>query len=450
MTYASGGASITGGPLQVGQTITVYGTLLNASGGVTTNCPDRITNATSIVVGGATPGPTSGPVAPPTGSAHVGTVVGHATLGAVSGSAAAAAINYIFAPSQSDSDQWRASGVKTIAYVDAAFQNGPPDYAPWRTSDESTYLHTCGGSRATLAYSGLTSYFMDMGSSSYQSLVHSTIAAQASHFDAFMMDEALGSAMEYSSSINPPCSTWVNFNYNDPATAASAKLASLLSNAFGGQSTFLNGLGLAPDDGTPYAAMQNTLNDANVVGGVYEYCFLGQTDHQVANKRTDTGWQSVLASYVDTTRRGRAFWCLAYGSGDGNTDTGRDQRLYAYASFLLGYDGRSLLQETFSESHGMPVYPETKLVPSSPIDAAGANPRRFSSCSIGGTSIGACAVFVNSSSTRTASVPSGYGASLRLVGGSVFEGGSLAGSAVPSSIGPAEAVILLPSGVLPS
>ncbi len=446
-TFVAGGATIAGGPLTAGQTVTVYGTLLDARGdAISSGCPDRVIDVTDVVVG-------TGAVQPPApggGGPHVPTVVGHAAFGAVSPATVAAAVDYVFAATPDDADRWHASGIKTIGYADAAVQYGPPDVALWRTSDESTYLHACSGARATLSYGSLTGWFMDLGSPAYQQLVRATIADEARHFDAFLIDDTLAAAMEYAGNVNPPCDTWVGFNYSDPATAASGKLAALLGTAFSGTSTYLNALGLAPDDGTPWSAIQAALGDPTVVGGAYEFCFLGQTDHQVANKRTDGGWQSALASYVDTVRRGRTFWCIALTGADGNSDAGRDQRLYAYASFLLAFDGRAMLQETFGESNGLPVYPETTLVPSNPLDAAGSNPRRFGSCAIAGTPIGACAAFVNPSSSASATVPTGYGAALRLVGGSALEGGSLASGGVPSSIGPAEAVVLVQNGALPA
>ncbi len=452
--FAPGGAAITGGPLQAGQTVTVYGTLRDQHGNaVPTGCPDRIDGVTAIVVGGASaspPPPGATPPPPATGGAHVPTVVEHPPLDGVPAVQAAAAIDYVFAPTDADADHWRAAGIKTIGYVDAAVQYDPPDYSPFLTGDESTYLHACGGSRARFSAGGLGGSFMDLGAPSYQALVGAAVSQRAPHDDAFLFDDALSAAMLYGSSVSPPCDTWVGFDYRNSAAVASAKLAALLSAAFAGTTTFLNGLGLAPDDGTPWAAMQATLQDPTVAGGMYEFCYLGQTDHTVANKRTEIGWQSVLASQVDAAQRGRKFWCLALTGDDGDSDAGRDQRLYAYASFLLGFDGQALFEETFAESHGLPVYPETSLVPSDPQDPAGSNPRRFGSCAVGGQGIGPCAVFVNPSASHGASVPAGYGAAIQLVGGSVFEGGSLASTGVPATLGPAEAVILTQAGVLPS
>jgi len=435
--------------LQPGQTVTVYGTPLDQSGNPTSGCPDRITNVTNVTVGGAAP-----PTAPPSGvtgtRAHVPTGVESITLSGFNPSRIASSVDYVFAAQQGDADRWRAAGVKAIGYIDIGVQYDPPDFAPLRTGDESTYLHTCGGARARFTYGALGASFMDEGSPSYQSLVHNLVAGMAPHYDGFFLDDPLADAMEYAPNLSPPCDTWVNFSYHNPATLASSKLASLLGNAFGGTSTYLNGLGFAPDDGTAWSVIQNALNDPSVAGGAYEFCFLGQTDHQLDNKRTDEGWTSTMASYVDTSNRGKAFWCFSFGNNDGSSDAGRDQRLYAYASYLLGYDGRAIFQEKFGESNGMPVYPETTFVPSSPIDPVGSNPRRFGSCAINNAAIGACAAFVNPSATHGASVPSGYGAALQLVGGSILEGGSLASTSAPGSIGPAEAVILVQSGRIPT
>lgn len=446
-TFAPGGAAITGGPLQSGQTVTVYGTLLDARGNtISSGCPDRMINVTDVVAGSAA-------VQPPTNGSrvsHVPTVIENRAFGAVAPATVAAAVDYIFGPPPGDADRWHAAGIKAIGYIDAAVQYGPPDYSPWLTSDDSTFLHACDGARASYTYGSLTGWFMDLGSPAYQQLVGATITAQSHRFDAFMLDDALAAAMQYADNLRPPCDTWVGFDYRNPGSRARAKLTSMLGAVFGGTSTYLNGLGNAPGDGNAWSVIQDALGEPSVAGGVYEFCFLGNTDHQVGNKRTDGGWQSVMASYVDTVQRGRTFWCIPLANVGGNSDAGRDQRLYAYASFLLAFDGRAMLQETFGESNGMPVYPETRLVPSNPLDPAGSNPRRFGSCTVGGSPIGPCAAFVNPSSSRSASVPGGYGAALQLVGGSVFEGGSLASGGVPSSIGPAEAVVLVQSGALPA
>jgi hypothetical protein len=453
-TYVAGGATITGGPLTAGQTVTVYGTLLDAKGNsMSSGCPDRVTGVTDVVVGTGAPPALPPPTAPPASGGrvpHIPTVIGDRTSGSVSPATVAAAVDYVFGGTSASSDRWRASGVKTIAYADPIVQYGPPDYAPWLNSDESTYLRACNGGRSTVSYQSFTGWFMDPASPAYQRIVGKTITADAPHFDAFMIDDALSNAIDYGWSVVPPCDTWVGFNYSNPATVANAKLASMLGTAFAGTSTYLNGLGLAPGDGNPWWAMQGALTDPTVAGGTYEFCFLGDTDHRLQNKRIDSGWQSIMASYVDTVKRGRTFWCIALTGADGNSDVGRDQRLYTYASFLLAFDGHAMLQETFGESNGLPVYPETRLVPSDPLDAPGSNPRRFGSCAIAGAPIGACASFVNPSASRSASVPGGYGAVLRLVGGSVFEGGSLASDAVPATIGPAEGVVLVQGGALPA
>ena len=107
---------------------------------------------------------------------------------------------------------------------------------------------------------------------------------------------------------------------------------------------------------------------------------------------------------------------------------------------------RFLTEGTWKETHGLPVCPETQLVPVQPLDPPGSNPRRFAACYLAGRAVGPCAALVNPSSTATVAVPRGLGKHLMVLhGGSVFEGGLVTlDGAVPARLGPAEAVILLP------
>ena len=131
--------------------------------------------------------------------------------------------------------------------------------------------------------------------------------------------------------------------------------------------------------------------------------------------------------------------------------------MYTYASFLLAYEPQfSVLQEALrSAPSGVPVYPETRLVPLEPQASAhqdigdlrrgGTYVREFAQCYIARVAAGPCAAVVNPSSTASAAFPlHGYRAALALRGGSIADGGTVAFSAaVPASLGPASAAIVV-------
>jgi hypothetical protein len=388
------------------------------------------------------------PVAAQAVPTHVPTVVENLTARpSVPLAAIARFVTWAYVVSPGDTDTLRAAGIKTIYYTDPNLQYvDDPGGAPWIKGPR---YNGRDGKDAVMTYMAarLTGYFMAVGDPAYIALVRKTLAPLAAHYDAFFYDDALAAALTYNGPVtNPPTKTWVAFDYRNPAMQALADARALLSEGYRGTKVFQNSLSLAPNDGTTWKAAQAMNLLPNVIGGVDELAFAGDTDHTLAHKAVESRWRSTLAAYVDTVRNKRIFWCLAESQTDGDSAAGRDERLYVYASYLLGYDGKALLQGTWKESHHLPVYPETCVVPERPLDPPGTNPRRFAACYLAGRPVGPCAILVNPSATQTIAIAGGLGKhTLVLKGGSVFEGGQVRlDGPVPAQLGPAEAIILLP------
>ena len=116
-----------------------------------------------------------------------------------------------------------------------------------------------------------------------------------------------------------------------------------------------------------------------------------------------------------------------------------------------------MLWEYFTTPSGLHVFPETKLVPTSPLSSpssvsslqtGGVYVREYAACYIGGSSIGHCAAVVNSSSSSSYNMPSlsqSYSHTMALSGYGIIDGGSVSasGPAPPSSLPPNTGVVLI-------
>jgi hypothetical protein len=187
-------------------------------------------------------------------------------------------VTWDYVVGESETDAIRAAGIKTIYYTDPNLQYvDDPGGSPWISGPR---YKGCDGQDAVMTYSTakLTGFFMAVGDPAYAAMVRATLAPLASHYDAFFYDDALAGAMTYNGPVaDPPCATWVKFRYTNPATQALADARALLSTAYAGMKVFQNSLSLAPNDARPWRAAQAANLLPNVIGGVDELCFAGDT-----------------------------------------------------------------------------------------------------------------------------------------------------------------------------
>jgi hypothetical protein len=363
----------------------------------------------------------------------------------------AAQVTWAFADQSIAADARRA-GIHTIAYLDPSIQYDPKrDTSPLASDDESTYLRACDGGRARVRLGDLDGYFMNQGAPSFRArLAHYVDEHVRSQYDALFADDVFAATDTYAHVIAAPCHR--AFDEERAATFGAWKAA--------GIPILFNGLGLAPDDGRVSDHAVAALDGPNTFGGMYELCFTAydvHTDHTLGRRRVDSAWASVQNSHLAAVSRRKSFFCFAESPTDGATPDGLADRMYTYASFMLAFEPQySVLQEHLrSAPSGVPVYPETRLVPLEPQASArqnitdlrrgGTYVREFAHCYVARVAAGPCAAVVNPSSTASAPWPlHGYRAALALHGGSIADGGAVAFTGpVPETLAPATAAIVI-------
>jgi hypothetical protein len=363
----------------------------------------------------------------------------------------AAQVTWAFADASIAADARRA-GIRTIAYLDPSIQYDPKrDVAPLASDDETTYLRACDGSRARVRLGDLDGFLMNQAAPAYRErLAHYVDEHVRAEYDALFADDVFAATDTFTHVVAAPCRH--TFDDERAATFGAWQAAHI--------PIVFNGLGLAPDDGHVSEHAVAALEGPNILGGMYEMCLTAydeHTDHTLGHRRVDSAWMSVQNSHLAAVAHRKSFFCFAESPVDGATPDGLADRMYTYASFLLAYEPQySVLQEHLhSAPSGVPVYPETRLVPLEPQASAhqdisdlrhgGTYVREFAQCYIARAAAGPCAAVVNPSSTGSVAFPlHGYRAALALRGGSIADAGSVAFSApVPSSLGPASAAIVV-------
>jgi hypothetical protein len=236
-----------------------------------------------------------------------------------------------------------------------------------------------------------------------------------------------------------PCN-YVESTYDAAVNAVDSALAAPM---------WINALGGAPN---PVNAL-DLLQPSNVIGAMCEICYDGNNGSSDV-VQTGTGWENIENAEIGTISQHKIFWDYPRATGDAASETGL--RIYAYASFLLGYDpSYAMIQESLSTPSQFPVMPETGLVALNPLTtqsgvsgylaSGGAYFREFADCYYRGAFVAKCAVTVNPTA-GTVPVPStSYGHSLALSGYGVYDGGtvSFAGPAT-TQLAPGTAAILFP------
>jgi hypothetical protein len=333
------------------------------------------------------------------------------------------------------SEDARKLGVHTYAYIDPSIQYDPArDYSPFYSGDESTFLHSCDGARAAVKRGDVDGNLMDVGAPAYRARVRAHVDAEIrGHYDALFVDDVFAANHTYATVTHAACGR----TYERERDATYSLWTQL------GMPVIFNGLGDAPDDGRTEEHLQAALDGPSVIGGMYEFCLTGpddSMDHTVAHKRVDGAWRSAQNSHLAAVAGGKLFLCYAASATPGDTDAGRQERAYVYASFLLVYrPDRSVLEMAAGTARRrVSVFPESTLVALDPVrprpahvedlqGPGGAYVRAYAHCFVRGVPAGACAAVVNSSASRSATVDlRGYERVLALHGGALLDGGTVA------------------------
>lgn len=324
-------------------------------------------------------------------------------------------------------------GIKTILYTNPnRTEQGDALY----TTDETTFAHTCSGTRIVQPAASQTLYVMNPNSSNLVNLYKSYVAGRLSkqHFDAVFDDEPY----DWYAVSGMPCnyvnSTWLNAYINEMKVLAHPVIYNGLGN-FGANVSLSPTIQLNPGG----------------IGGMGEGCYSARW-----NPRLSYGayWSAFENTELAMAQQGKIFIC--YSNDLTSAGTAVAARIYTYASFLLTYDlSTSMIWEYWGTTSGYTVEPESELVATSPVVAApssvsslqtstGAYGRRFNACYIAAKAVGPCAVVVNPDSANSHAFPyTGYHHTLLLSGGGILDGGTIstAGPAPANSLGPLTAAI---------
>ncbi len=345
----------------------------------------------------------------------------------------------------------RRLGIRTYAYVDPSIQYDPKrDYAPLYSEDESSFLRGCDGGRATVRRGDLLGFLMDQGSPAYRERVSAYVDSEfRGRYDALFVDDVLAARHTWATVVNAPCAR----SYEQERDATYGLWSKL------GMPVIFNGLGDTQDDGGT-AASQPALSGPGVIGGMYEFCLStsdSRTDHTLGDKRVDGAWRSAQNSHLQTVALGRYFLCYAGSGTPAGSPSGRDERTYVYASFLLVYRlDRSVLEMAAAGARRhVPVYPESELVALDPLRPQprevdelrtpdGAYVREYARCMLHGRPAGPCAAVVNPSASRTVALHlPGYAHALALHGEALWDHGSATlDAAAPRTLAPATAAVV--------
>lgn len=342
----------------------------------------------------------------------------------VSAATAATVLSWVES-SPENGTTYSAAGMKTLAYIDP-FREASTD--PLYSSDSSTFSKNCSGADITISYDGTTLYLMNPASSDLESKMNTWQAAQksAGHVDAFFYDD-IDTLYGTTSPCNMTQSTWDSEN------------SSFIANSK--NSVVFNGYAMNSDSAS-------LIKVSTVLGGVVEGCYATWSAPSPPYT-TASAWTTDENLQLAAAAAGKLFFCYNTGAQVGSSYTAL--RSYIYASFLLSYSATSsVLWDTFTTSSDVHVFPETKIVPTSPLVSApssvsslesstGVYVREYSACYLAGASIGHCAAVVNPSASASAALPTlkqSYSHTMAISGAGILDGGtaSATGSKAPTTI----------------
>ncbi len=342
-----------------------------------------------------------------------------------------------------DADAISSAGIKTMMYVDP---NREQTGSQMDTSTESAYAHNCSGQRVTDLYNGsVTQLVTNPASSAMQSVFASYVAsiAKQAHFDALFEDDAgaLSAFAPYDPFSSMPCDyTDVSWISGETALNQVSPLPIVVNGLSG-----LNGHG-------PSLAI-GILDGSNTTGGVFEQCY----DSVSQPKMDGWLWSTIENSEIQVAGMHKLFECMGTDSASAASVVG--SRIYAYASFLMGYDPTTSVYRTmYGTASGLHEFPEMGLVALQPtisqpssvsayLQSGGTYARQFGACYLAGSLVGPCAVVVNPNQSVNYPFPfTQYHHTLTLAGSGSLDGGtaSASGAAPPATVPYDSAVIAFP------
>lgn len=406
-------------PVAVGQNVQVSGGGSCASGmtatlvvGGITGSPAPVPSSTAKPVATPTPAATAGPSI---ATSHILTAdyLGYNSF--TNWSAAAPWLTWATIPAQ-QATTVGATGIKTMFYTDPNRQAAGD---PMFTSDDSTYEHTCGGSKMTTV---LGQDVMKVSSANMLALWKGLVASRETygHIDAMFEDNA-GGLNEYgtSSFSGLPC------NYND-----ATRITDDQNMEQGlGHAVIYNGLGGLNGEGVSQSIALNK----TTLGGTFEHCY-AQIDYKP--KTFDWNWRATEDTEIQMAQQNKLFFCMPKDVTSATSSA--DGRQYVYASLLLTYNVNStVLWSTYTSTSGVTVDPESELVALNPkvatpsdisglLTPGGVYAREYGACYIKGVSVGGCAFVVNSDYYNARTFPyTNYHHSLVMHGGAILDGGTI-------------------------
>jgi len=338
-----------------------------------------------------------------------------------------------------DSASIRAAGIKTQFYVDAGKLATTNPLTSGLTS--SAFAHNCSGHLVYETENGKSFPLADPRSTQFQTHMGAYISSvlTKAKFDMIFQDNS-GALSPYGTyPYGKPCnysdSAWVNGYVKADNTSPIGVLPN-------GLNTFPSGFT------TMYSPTLGLLSSTKVIGGNMEMCY----SMNAQPLETGSSWIHIENTELYVMRQHRMFQCMARDTYSASTNIAA--RKFVLASFLLTYDPRyAILAEEFATPKGLHVFPESKLVPMNPVQAApsdisglhtssGTYARQYNACYLGGRLVGACAIVVDKDGTYRFPY-SGYTHTLAISGAGVLDGGtvSASGPAPPSTMTAGQAVI---------
>jgi hypothetical protein len=335
--------------------------------------------------------------------------------------------------STADSSGISKAGIKTMMYLSPTRQaTTDPLYS------SHAFAYACGGSTIAIPYNSTTTfYLMNPASTTLQSAMNAWAKNEQSegHFDAFFLDDMDDLYSVPSTPCNVTSSEWDSENWT-------------LISSFNYPVIF-NGYAISSDS-------EALIGDSRVTGAMVEECY-GRVSNPTPPYSTGSYWTEDENLQISAAKAGKMFFC--YNNGAYASQSYIQLREYIYASFLLTYSpSSSVLWESLATTSGLHVFPETKLVPTSPYVAAstvsaletssGLYAQEYAACYLAGQSVGPCAVVVNPNSSGSLAFPSlrhTYKHTMALSGEGVLDGGSVSvtGSAPPASVAPETGLVVL-------
>jgi hypothetical protein len=354
----------------------------------------------------------------------------------------AANSDFVVGPASNITLFHNAGGLFGVSYTDP-IDVVPANYEPMWNVPESGWFHDASGKRIYRSLGGNIQNSLNPKSAYTKSAFNSLTASIAASSRGFNFIEVDNADWDRTSA-------WWRFNTwgteittNTAYTAAVQGLlaSSALPTIFNGLHDNAGGLAVSGDTAfLPYSS-----------GGMSENCM-----QDAVGPMRDSAWLFSENTILYTTNQHK--WAVCEGESTvGGTDN-RVDRTYFMASWWLTYDPNySVAFPAFYSTGGVLVFPEYKIVPVQPLQTAWTNvsylltstgiyARQFGACYQNGVALGACASFVNPSSTASASLPSiakNYHHILLLDKNNSYSGGVASwGTALPSYLAPGHAVIL--------